>query len=258
MIKAVFLDVDGTLYSHGMHAVPPSALRALEALREGGIRIFLATGRHQMALKKLNLPAFPFDGYVTLTGHLCYDRDWRPVFRSPLPEADQAALVRAFEARRHPLLLLHEHEEYINYVDALTAGMMAAVSSAPPRTAAYNGEPIYAAALYSTREEAERLMTGMPGCRLSAWYETGFDIISREVGKVRGIEEMLRRFDLRREETAVFGDADNDVEMLEYAGVGVAMGNGTPAAKAAADLVTADVDADGLACAFRTLGLLKE
>ena len=47
-----------------------------------------------------------------------------------------------------------------------------------------------------------------------------------------------------------FGDAAVDVEMLEYCGTGVAMGNGSPAVKEAAHLVTDDVEADGLAKAF--------
>ena len=109
MIRSIFLDVDGTLYSHRIHDIPPSALRSLEALRRRGIRIFLATGRHRLALARMNLHGFPFDGYVTLTGHLCYDRAWRPVFRAPLPEADATALIRAFSGRRFPMLLLQEN-----------------------------------------------------------------------------------------------------------------------------------------------------
>ena len=106
--------------------------------------------------------------------------------------------------------------------------------------------------------KAEELAAEIPGCRLSAWHASGFDIISRDVGKVRGIKEMLALFGMSREETAVFGDADNDAEMLSFAGAGVAMGNGTPAAKAAADFVTDSVDEDGLEKAFRRLGLLAD
>ena len=53
------------------------------------------------------------------------------------------------------------------------------------------------------------------------------------------------------------GDYNNDIEMLKAAGTGVAMGNGTPGAKAAADWVTAPIDDDGLAIAFEKLGLLE-
>ena len=135
--------------------------------------------------------------------------------------------------------------------------MMASVSSAPPSVGEFSEKPLYGAAIYCPRERAELLAERIPGCRLSAWSSTGFDIISREAGKVRGIEEMLAHFGLCREEIAVFGDADNDVEMISFAGVGVAMGNGTPAARAAADFVAGSVDDDGLAGAFRRLGLIS-
>ena len=52
------------------------------------------------------------------------------------------------------------------------------------------------------------------------------------------------------------GDGGNDVTMLEYAGIGVAMGNACDAAKAAADYVTDDITADGLAKALAHFGLI--
>ncbi|MBQ5358585.1 MAG: HAD hydrolase family protein, partial [Alistipes sp.] len=44
-IKAVFFDIDGTLVSFNTHTVPDSARRAIERLRELGIKVFIATGR---------------------------------------------------------------------------------------------------------------------------------------------------------------------------------------------------------------------
>ena len=54
------------------------------------------------------------------------------------------------------------------------------------------------------------------------------------------------------------GDSGNDVPMLRAADVGVAMGNATQEAKAAADFVTTAMDDDGLWNAFKRLGLLDE
>ena len=59
-----------------------------------------------------------------------------------------------------------------------------------------------------------------------------------------------------RELDSGFGDGGNDVEMLRWAGIGVAMGNACPEAKAAADYITDDVTADGLANGLRHFGLL--
>ena len=70
-IQAIFFDVDGTLVSFQTHQVSRAVLRALHSLRERGVRLFVATGRHQRMLGSLQ-SLFPFDGYVTLSGQYCY------------------------------------------------------------------------------------------------------------------------------------------------------------------------------------------
>ena len=61
---------------------------------------------------------------------------------------------------------------------------------------------------------------------------------------------------ISREDTLAIGDGPNDLEMLQYAATGVAMGNAADSLKAAADLVTGCVDEDGLYQAFEQLGLI--
>ena len=54
----------------------------------------------------------------------------------------------------------------------------------------------------------------------------------------------------------VFGDADNDVDMIRFAGIGIAMGNGSDLAKANADYITASVDDNGILLALRRYQLI--
>ena len=62
-----------------------------------------------------------------------------------------------------------------------------------------------------------------------------------------GAEPLARHLGLDRSQVAAVGDGGNDAAMLRYAALGVAMGNGSGEAKAAADYITADNDHDGLA-----------
>lgn len=57
-------------------------------------------------------------------------------------------------------------------------------------------------------------------------------------------------------DTVAIGDSDNDLTMIEVAGIGIAMGNGKQCAKDAADWVADAVDASGLAHAFERLGVV--
>jgi len=73
------------------------------------------------------------------------------------------------------------------------------------------------------------------------------EIIPSCINKGQGIMDTCRALGIKPEETAAFGDAENDIPMLKTAGVGVAMGNASEPVKAAADQVTASNNDDGIA-----------
>jgi Cof subfamily protein (haloacid dehalogenase superfamily) len=82
------------------------------------------------------------------------------------------------------------------------------------------------------------------------------EITMKGYDKAFGMQKYLDANGSRREDTIAFGDGPNDFEMLDYAQIGVAMGNALPALKETADLVTDPVDEDGLLQAFQKLGLI--
>ena len=70
------------------------------------------------------------------------------------------------------------------------------------------------------------------------------------MNKSKGLEWLAGQYGIDQADVMAVGDNDNDVEMLEWAGVGVAMGNGSPAALAAADWIAPPVGEDGAAVAL--------
>ena len=73
------------------------------------------------------------------------------------------------------------------------------------------------------------------------------EVVPRGISKATGIEEVARPLGIRPEGVVTFGDMPNDVPMLQWAGLGVAMGNAHPEALAAADEVTTTNADDGVA-----------
>ncbi len=67
---------------------------------------------------------------------------------------------------------------------------------------------------------------------------------------------MLEIHNLKREEIIAFGDGDNDADMMEFAGIGVAMGNAVAVTKNAADYITDHIDEDGLWNALKHFEIL--
>ena len=75
-------------------------------------------------------------------------------------------------------------------------------------------------------------------------------LIHIDCGKAFGIQKILEHYGYCRNECIAFGDGGNDIDMLQYAGIGVAMGNSKESVKAAADYITEDCDSDGVVSAL--------
>ena len=79
------------------------------------------------------------------------------------------------------------------------------------------------------------------------------EVSFKDAGKKSGVKFLAEHLGLCQEEVACMGDGDNDIDMIEYAGIGFAMENATEALKAKADYITLHHDQDGLAYAFREI-----
>lgn len=246
MIKAAFFDIDGTLFSHTIHAIPESTRMAVRLLREKGVKVFIATGRSLRETKRVPLGDMKFDGYVTLNGQICLDAEEKVLFEIPIAGEDRKYLIDAFVNKKIPLTIVEKDRIYINYIDDSVIRAQKSVDIPLLPIDEYRGAPIYQFIGYMNREETEKFAPKIPNCKITRWYEEGVDIISKEGGKANGIQKVLEYYGLTREESIAFGDSDNDMDMLEFAGIGVAMGNAVECVKEVADYVTARVDDDGI------------
>lgn len=251
------MDVDGTLLSHRTHCVPESTSRSLKLLWQKGIKVFVCTGRHLPELRKLPLGDVEFDGFVTLNGQLVLDREGNCLFGNPLPEPVRREIAAMFTGHELPMLLMEERRNYVNYIDELVEYVQEKISSPLPQIGCYDGAPIYQASIYLRQEQLAPLRARLPeDAKMVRWNSSGVDVIPATGGKAEGMKQLLHHFGLQPAEVMAFGDGENDTDMLSFAGIGIAMGNGAPCAKAAADYVTADIDDDGVEKALRHFALL--
>lgn len=256
MIKAIFFDIDGTLICHADGQVPKGTQEALIQLREKGIKICLATGRHINEIAKLPVSRFDFDGYITLNGQICLDGDWQLFHDAPIHPEDSAQIAAIFAEKEVPAIIVERDRMYIDYVDQTVEQVQKAISTALPQIGVYRGDKIYQFIVFAGDEKTRQLLKRLPHCKLTKWNAQAVDIIPADGGKLVGIEKYLKLHGLRREEVMAFGDGNNDVEMLRYCQIGVAMGNASPQVKASADFVTSAVDRDGIQLALKHYGVL--
>ena len=96
----------------------------------------------------------------------------------------------------------------------------------------------------------------LPHCAKTQWHAFGHDLFSAAGGKQQAFAATLARYGLTPAQCMAFGDSDNDIGLLTAAGIGVAMEAGTDGARAAADFVTRDCEADGIRYALEYFSVL--
>ncbi len=256
MIKAIFFDIDGTLFSHANNKIPDSTIDCLKKLRNKGVKTIIATGRHKIDLVTLPVKDIPFDGYLTLNGQLLLDEDLKTYASTPIDKEEMEIVSRIFNKKKIPMILVTENDRYINYVDDTVIKVLKGEHMDIPPIKEYGGEIIYQAMAYIQKNRQDLLDSLLDECSITSWHPTGIDIIPVGGGKSNGIKQYIKANNLKVEETMAFGDGDNDCGMLKFVGIGVAMGNASTKAKQAADYITDDIDNDGIKKALEHFNII--
>ncbi len=256
MIKAAFFDIDGTLLSFTTHQVSPGTIRAFQALHQRGIKTFISSGR-----PKVLIPDMPvdFDGYVTMNGGYCFVGD-KVLLRNPIPQAETDSWLDYAQREDLCTMIFTEHEMFVNthsnpVANAIRNQLEFTMPPLMP-TEQMKGRETYQIIAIMPAERDAAVLQMLPHCRLPRWHSQFSDLVNAHNSKASGIESILQHFGMKKEECIGFGDGGNDIEMLDYCGIGVAMGNADDSVKAHADYVTTSVDEEGILHALTTLRVI--
>lgn len=257
--KAVFFDIDGTLAAVKTHLIPDSTRKAIEKLHENRIPVILCTGRHPLEVEEENiLPGLTFDGAVWVNGQFC-ELGGKCISQNCFSREQMITLKDFLTAHNRSCIFLEKDAMYCNMADERLVKSQAMIGTAVPPVRGIerveDKEIIQAVPFIDASEEAE-LLKLMPDCKMTRWGEAVVDFMPEGGGKERGICAVCEALGIRREDTVAFGDGENDVDMLRFAGIGIAMGNAVTEAKEAADHVTDPIDEDGVWNALVRFGLI--
>ena len=153
-------------------------------------------------------------------------------------------------------MLVEKNRLYINFINEYVVSAQEAISTPLPTVGEYTGNEIYLAVAYLEKEREKELPMLLKNCKATRWNDYGMDIFCASGGKTAGIREYLEANHILLEETMAFGDGENDMDMLKFVHIGVAMGNSEDAVKDCADYVTASVDDDGIFKALKELNII--
>lgn len=274
-VKAIALDIDGTL-TDDRKAVTPKTKAALLRAQEEGIRLILASGRPAQGLRRiadeLGLPAHngllvSFNGArVTdaATGETLFDRPMDPGVACELIDhlrrfdtivwanEDDALLIE--DAYRCDILHRGEKVNIVKYERDACDLVIREVRDLKEAFAAPTDKVLVAGTDTYLKAHWREMYAPFEG-RLSGMFTADFyfEFMAPGIDKANALAGSLPGLGIEAPDVVAFGDGQNDARMLAWAGCGVAMGNAAGEAKAAADMVTLDNNSDGIAAALEKI-----
>lgn len=273
--KLIFLDIDGTLTEPGKNVPPPSAVEAVQRARENGHKVVLCSGRNYGML--FPVMQYGFDGLVASAGGYI-EYNGQVVYDCPMTPEQQARVLDIFRESGIFRTIGGRNHSYTDegFKEFLAENIQSKANSELLRwriqienelgirpMSEYDGEPVYGMAFMS--RGAERLKKPMQMLQEEFDFciqdEDACGIVNGELSgkdfdKGKAVERLCEFLGISTEDTIAVGDSMNDLEMLQSAGTGVCMADGSPALLQIADMVCPSVTEDGLYNAFEKLNLL--
>lgn len=253
MIKAIFLDIDGTLVSFKTHRIPQSAIDALSKARERGVKVFIATGRPLPFVN--NLDGLEYDGIMTVNGANCQVGGDTVLCHNPISRDDLKRLMEYYRQKPFPVAFASNDDVFMTMSSEEAGEVFELLNLDAPRTApigeCLDMDVMQIIGFFDAGEETVLMRDVLTGCAAQRWHSKFADVISAGNNKAHGIDTMIGHFGISLDETMAFGDGGNDREMLRHVRYGVAMGNARSEVKEVAHYVTQSVDNDGIALALQ-------
>ena len=256
MRKICFFDIDGTLLDSNKK-IPQSTKEALHLLRENGIYTAIATGRAPFMITNL-LEELEIDSYVTFNGqYVVFEGE--VIYRNPLSKEQLTQLQANGRQHGHSMVFMNDRAMKANVKhDRFIEESFATLHFPHPEQddSYYKEHDIYQGLFFCEEHDTALYEGKYPDIQFIRWHPYSMDVVPLGGSKAKGIEQVIKRKGFKMEEVYAFGDALNDMEMIQAAGCGVVMGNGLPQLKQHADFITKSVDEDGIYYALKHLKLI--
>lgn len=279
-IKAVFLDIDGTLLTD-KRSVSQSTIQVINTLKKKGIIVGLATGRGPRFVLQY-MASLSLDLAIVYNGQYIISRD-QTLFDNPLSPDAIEGLVNYAQKNKLDLSfgtaagvsgsgIMNAGSGQLGYrisrmvpdalVDAIIFIFNRLVRWVRPqkkieRSSLFQ-QPIYQMMMIVSEAETKKLAAEFPQLSITRSSPYSVDIISQGMSKLKGIEKAGDHYGFTTDQVMAFGDSTNDVEMLAGVRYSVAMGNGSKKVKDVASYVTASNNEDGIYLAALHFGLMEE
>lgn len=250
--KAVFFDIDGTLYNPAI-GVPDSTIKGIKELKQKGHLAFISTGRARAMIPQ-DLVDLGFDGVLAACGTYV-EYEGRVIYNIDLEKSIGDNIISIL--KKHNIFFILEGQDYL-YMD-YNEDFEGDKFSVKKFKGAFGDKikPVTGSELdyhfnkitcktneNSNFKEAYKTIEKYFDC---IFHNAQFiELVPKGFSKVKGIEAIIEHLNIDVENTYAFGDSLNDIDMLNYVKYGIAMGNSSPEVLEIANHKTDTIENDGI------------
>ncbi|QAA23120.1 Cof-type HAD-IIB family hydrolase [Sporolactobacillus terrae] len=269
-IQVIFSDIDGTLITTH-HQLTERTIHAVHACAKQNIPFILVSARMPSGILPLQQRLGLAGPMICYSGALIVDSvqlDGEPLQATTL--APQAAKTVWQQVDAHFPSVSFSAYSFDRWLVPEPANPWVLQEQAIAATPMHRFDflenplrkwpPLHKILCMGAPEEIDALEQRLTDVSLDAIFykskSTYLEITSKQVSKASAMQHIIDFYHVAREQTLAFGDNYNDVPMLRYAGVGVAMANAPMQVKGSADYITLSNDQDGIAAALERFSVL--
>ena len=269
MIKAILLDLDGTLLND-QKLISPQTKQTLLDLQADGVKVVLASGRPKRGIELFadELRLYEYGGLIVSSNGACVTDAVtnETLFEQAIHRDDASAILD--HLTNFDVIPMINDETYM-YVNDVFRGMLE-LNGKPfniieyesrggrfqlreePRLADAIKFPIYKILVAGQPDYLQAHATSLAGPfsgRVTGMFTADmyYEFTDLGIDKARALDHVFQDFGISREHVIAFGDGHNDRSIIEYAGIGVAMKNAVEDIKAIANEITLSNNLDGIA-----------
>lgn len=257
MIKLIAIDLDGTLFD-SKSEISRENKKAIAKCRENGIKSVITSAKPSLIVGKLAKMLNLDTPQISYSGALIIENYTKIMFELKVPPEECKEIISLCRewgkgltlGANDGLLYYDEKHPYLKIVtdtgDKIVKTKNVASEELISKTimfsiSAYENDGFEESIKSKIKSKSIKIVRGSP---------TSFLIFNSKADKFLAVRKVMEMYDIKKDELMAIGDSNNDLEIVKFAGIGIAMGNSVEDLKKIADYIVPDNDSNGVAFAI--------